>query len=684
MGLGISVFAGLLAALAYAAFAVVLPLRGKHSWPSYLFASAAAMTALWALSRALYDDGLAAYWAPRVAGALRDGAWFAVTIGLLQHDNHKHPLWRKLAIAASVVIAVDLGFAAINASFDTGLGITLNVPSVQLATSVMGLILTENLARNLSRSRYWSAKSMLIGVTALFGYQIVLRIPEFLGGRSIESFLAAQPLIYFVVLPLFVVTAVRNDSLRLQLHSSRNVVFHSATLIFAGILLLGTAAAAYYVRQFGGTPALVLSIVLGFTGLVAMIVVVSTHAVRSQIKAFINENFFSYKYDYRLEWTKFIQALSRYEELSGPDRALLILSDLLDSPGGALWIKRSGWKQFVRLAYSAFGEEFGPIHDDDKLLAGFENESAAFLELSSKADSPNLTEWRKRFPGAWLVVPLRFRDEFIGFALLHKPRAPRRLDWEDRNLVAMIATQLAAYLVHEHTAQALADSQQVAEFNNRVTFALHDLKNTTGQLSLLLHNAERFGDDAAFRTDMMATIRNVVEKLQGLISKLRGDETAAVTKTRDRINVGELVERFAKHKAQSGLIFGGANGSGAFYAEVAKPGTFESALEHIVANAIEASPSPGSIQLHVDRQNDRVRVRVCDRGPGMTPEFIAHELFRPLRTTKRKGLGIGAYQARTMMRDLGGDIEVESKPGEGTTVTLLLPACTEPESQTTG
>ena len=65
----------------------------------------------------------------------------------------------------------------------------------------------------------------------------------------------------------------------------------------------------------------------------------------------------------------------------------------------------------------------------------------------------------------------------------------------------------------------------------------------------------------------------------------------------------------------------------------------------------------------------------------MSAEFIARELFRPLHTTKKKGLGIGAYQARAIMRDLGGDIEVDSKPGEGTTVSLLLPASQEAESR---
>ena len=74
--------------------------------------------------------------------------------------------------------------------------------------------------------------------------------------------------------------------------------------------------------------------------------------------------------------------------------------------------------------------------------------------------------------------------------------------------------------------------------------------------------------------------------------------------------------------------------------------------------------------------------RVEDHGAGMSPEFIADELFRPLRTTKQKGLGIGAYQARAIMRNLGGEMEVHSTLGKGTTVSLLLPASIDAESGT--
>jgi signal transduction histidine kinase len=73
---------------------------------------------------------------------------------------------------------------------------------------------------------------------------------------------------------------------------------------------------------------------------------------------------------------------------------------------------------------------------------------------------------------------------------------------------------------------------------------------------------------------------------------------------------------------------------------------------------------------HVAR---RALIDIVDAGPGMTPEFVRDELFRPFRTSKPEGSGIGAYQARELVRGAGGDLLVLSRPGAGTTMRLLLP-----------
>ena len=96
-------------------------------------------------------------------------------------------------------------------------------------------------------------------------------------------------------------------------------------------------------------------------------------------------------------------------------------------------------------------------------------------------------------------------------------------------------------------------------------------------------------------------------------------------------------------------------------------------LEHVLANAIEASQPESSIDITLNLKENLYLITVTDRGVGMTQQFINEELFRPLKTTKRGGSGLGTFQIRELMRQLGGDVTVESRAGEGTKVTLSLP-----------
>src|SRR5579864_8712514 len=70
------------------------------------------------------------------------------------------------------------------------------------------------------------------------------------------------------------------------------------------------------------------------------------------------------------------------------------------------------------------------------------------------------------------------------------------------------------------------DARQLEQFNKRFAFILHDTKNAIGQLTLLVRNAEQFGHDEEFRKDMIATLRNSVEKLQALLASLTGGPVA--------------------------------------------------------------------------------------------------------------------------------------------------------------
>ena len=105
-----------------------------------------------------------------------------------------------------------------------------------------------------------------------------------------------------------------------------------------------------------------------------------------------------------------------------------------------------------------------------------------------------------------------------------------------------------------------------------------------------------------------------------------------------------------------------------------------SALTHLVQNAIDASRPGDRVILASRRLGTRLLIDITDSGPGMDGAFIREELFLPFLSTKSGGYGIGAFQTRELVRMAGGDLEVISERGFGTTMRIILPIVSERET----
>jgi signal transduction histidine kinase len=93
----------------------------------------------------------------------------------------------------------------------------------------------------------------------------------------------------------------------------------------------------------------------------------------------------------------------------------------------------------------------------------------------------------------------------------------------------------------------------------------------------------------------------------------------------------------------------------------------------LINNAREAA-GPGSPVVVASRlSQDNLIIDIVDEGPGIEEAYIRDELFRPFRSTKNGGLGIGAYQTRELLRMAGGELDVISRLGAGTTMRITLP-----------
>ena len=92
----------------------------------------------------------------------------------------------------------------------------------------------------------------------------------------------------------------------------------------------------------------------------------------------------------------------------------------------------------------------------------------------------------------------------------------------------------------------------------------------------------------------------------------------------------------------------------------------EQALVHLVQNAIDASADAMPVFLDVSADGLYGTIEVLDSGQGMSPEFVRTGLFKPFVSSKPGGFGIGAFEARELVKGMGGRIAVESREGLGT------------------
>lgn len=107
----------------------------------------------------------------------------------------------------------------------------------------------------------------------------------------------------------------------------------------------------------------------------------------------------------------------------------------------------------------------------------------------------------------------------------------------------------------------------------------------------------------------------------------------------------------------------------------ADPVVLAQVFNSLLANAAEATAAGGSVWLSAQRRAGHppgLTVSLRDDGAGMPPERLA-DIFKPFYTTKPRGLGLGLPLVRRIVQRLGGQVQVTSQPGQGTTVTLDLP-----------
>lgn len=664
----------------YLVLAVLLVLQSRLERLSGFLVLASGLTVVWALASAgAYQLGPSWYLGALLGELLRNAGWFILLFGVLRLRTER---FGPRAIAAALVLVVLLGLGAYvdvtGLSFATGGPEAVDPTTapflLRLLIAIAGLMLVENLYRNTPESDRWSIKFLALALAGLFAYDLFLYSSSVLLRFRNPDLDAARGLINAIVVPLIVVSAARSRRWGPRLYVSRRVAFYSATLLVSGVYLLAMSAAGYYVRIMGGSWGGVLELLFLFGAGALLLVLLSSGRIRALGRGFVARHFYSYKYDYREEWLRFIRTLASDDAGAAlGQRVIRAVADIVDSPDGLLWSRRDAtlepaaeWNR--RMHWPRAGETAA--------LIGWLEDRQAIVDLTAPADAP-VPAWLAELDRGWLLLPLLHRSRLHGVMLLGTARAPRKLDEEDRTLLLTAGRQAASYLAESVAMSRLVQAQEFEAFNRRTTFLAHDLKNLLAQLSLLIGNAQRHRGNPEFVEDMIGTIESSVGKMRQLLVQLRSAPGEAGRIVRP-VDVVATLRHLLRSPGLSRVELR-VEPDGALPSVVAEPERFAASLRNLLVNAAEASGPDGPVTLAVREAGDYVTIEIRDSGPGMEPGFVTEELFSPFRTTKGEGYGIGAFESREFARQAGGRLEVESELGKGTLMRMVLPAAAAQE-----
>jgi putative PEP-CTERM system histidine kinase len=543
-----------------------------------------------------------------------------------------------------------------------------------LVALVVGLAQIEQILRVTRDPVRWQLKFVLIGLGGLAGYEIyeasqLLLVPVWRVEHAVVGGLAT---LISVGLIGYGVGRRRLLALKTKVYISPQFLYGSLTFIAVGLYLVTVGVIAEVLRQTGWAAAVGLSTLLVFVAAVGLVVVLSSRHVRAELRRYIARHFYRSKYDYRAKWlevTEVFRTAGSVEAIL--DRLIELLSRTFGAGRISVWMCYEADGRFHQVRSANTEPAPQPLTASHPVIGRLLYTDAP-VEVDSAPPDPFLVATH-----AVLCVPIRSGDELIAFVALSRALHEERYGTDDGDLLRAIAYHVGMLLSHARFAEERRSAAELEALHRFSAFCLHDLKNLTARLSLIIQNAIVHGDAPAFRESVMRTVADTVKKMVALMAKLslkaaqQGapepvDVQEVIAETLESLNgafpvpVEMAFERvppvlIAREQLQQVLL-----------------NLILNAGQAIRADGADAGASSAAVRLTTRQVNGFVVVTVADTGPGIEPEEL-RTLFQPFRTTKEGGLGIGLFQCKRILEAHRGTIHIESEVGRGTRVRIALP-----------
>ncbi len=667
-------------AFLYAALAIWTYHRYGLSNKQQLFLLIAlSLTAIWGFSVvSLGSDSIIAL----LSESIRNFGWLGFLYFLLRSgEGRQQPkslnyIYLSLVSVILFQITIDLLIYFVALNSDAAELIVYSSYMFRMLFAAGALVAVHNLYTVSAPNARWGISLPMAALAALWTYDLNLYTITYLTQSLSFELVAMRGIATALLAPIFVMAALRNAELRLRL--SRSVAFQSVSLFAIGGYLLAMVILNIAIELIGGDYARLAQSSIIFVMSIAALLILPSGKFRAWFKVKIAKNFFQHRYDYRTEWMRFADTVgfSGNEDTSFHERVIKAMADILECPSGLLLVPSNGGQLMLQSRWNWSSADVPANPGTQNMIDFFESTGHIVVMDDARSGSDNrcdpraLPQWLYDENNAWLVVPLVHFGKLTGIVILARPRISWQVDWEDMDMLRVVSRQLGSYLAEAASQKRLIEGQQFDQFNRRFAFVMHDIKNLVSQLSILSRNAEKHADNPEFRSDMVDTLQSSVGKMNELLARLSQHNKVR----HDTPMSGEIEPSIMRALQPKRLLHPIETDFEPALWAVFDAMRLETAITHLIQNAIEATTNEAPITIVARRQGENIIIQVIDRGSGMSEKFMNNELFKPFESSKNGGFGIGAYEAKSLIESMEGNLRVESTEGKGTRFIISLPS----------
>lgn len=617
-------------------------------------------------------------------------------------DQSKHfPLgflFFCIPVIASIVLVVDPEIFKISPENDF-LFCTTYISTIILAAhitaQVFALYLLENMYRYALLYQRRIGWVSFIGFLVLVCHQLFFSTRWLLYGWIPVSWIRFAAFLYIPIICAIPWSFIKYRVAKERIKVTRDAVYSSFSLLIVGALFTAVGITVTILRSFKIDLSPFDFKVLGMSVLFAGTILAGSARMRRRVAKLVNRRFYSNRYDYRFQFFSLHRILGRVEGYDETiEETLEHLRRSLNADHAYLFIanEHSGNYELLSPKESHLPDSL-VIRNNSPIIETLNNKGDYFGilrvkdNISMHIDTDNSDNLAKL--QITDVAPVLHYDSLLAILAL---RSTSSFDTEDTALVEAYTSVIADFLFKHRILKERLEQKQFESFSHMASFIVHDVKNQVATLKLLLKNAEQNIANPRFQESLLVSLGSCTSNLGNLVSKL------SMPPRRDRLKVTKTEIAALIHKL---IDETGLNSLPAVQFEKrVEPDLFaeidESALyytvKNLIVNALESMEGKGGkltitvssvrsslLQLTTRfLQNEAyfshysVLISVEDTGSGMSIDFIRNRLFKPFSTTKDKGIGIGLYQCKTLIEQMGGKILCESEVGRGTLFCILL------------